>query len=129
MTSHGKDLHDDECDNNNSYYDIYHFHALDFDKMKNNFLQVLSPEEKDEGVWIHQDAWFSLSDLDQGKSLTYDLKKVTNGVYVFLLEGEVAINEVELDRRDGVGFWEVDKLEISASKNAKLLLMEVPMAL
>jgi quercetin 2,3-dioxygenase len=102
---------------------------IDKAKMKNNFLQVLSPNETDDGVWIHQDAWFSLSEIETGKKVVYDLKNVTNGVYVFLLEGSIEINDLEINKRDGVGFWELDKLEINATKDSKALLMEVPMTM
>ena len=40
--------------------------TLDESKMKNNLLQVVSPNADDEGVWIHQDAWFSMGRLDEG---------------------------------------------------------------
>ena len=38
--------------------------TLDKSLQKNNFAQILSPNQDDEGVWIHQDAWFYLSDFD-----------------------------------------------------------------
>jgi len=93
----------------------------------NRLQQVLSPSPDDEGVWIHQDAWFHLGQLDQGASTEYALKKPGNGVYAFVLEGDVTINGQQLHRRDGFGLWDLDQLQISADSNAELLLMEVPM--
>ncbi|GAB4493642.1 MAG: pirin family protein [Saprospiraceae bacterium] len=105
--------------------------SLDTTKLKNNLLQVLSPNADDDGVWIHQDAWFHLGHFDKNVKTEYTLKnKEKNGVYAFVLEGDVTINGQALNRRDGLGIWSVDKLNISAdSDNAKLLLMEVPMTL
>jgi redox-sensitive bicupin YhaK (pirin superfamily) len=105
--------------------------SLDTTKLKNNLLQVLSPNADDDGVWIHQDAWFHLGQFDKDAKTEYTLKnKDKNGVYAFVLEGDVTINGQALNRRDGLGIWSVDKLNISAdSDNAKLLLMEVPMSL
>ena len=35
------------------------------DMQRNNtFYQILSPNKDDEGVWIHQDAWFHIGDFD-----------------------------------------------------------------
>lgn len=101
--------------------------TLDESKMKNNLLQVLSPNADDEGVWIHQDAWFSLGNLDKGFTTAYKLKGTNSGVYVFVLEGDVTINGESLNQRDGLGISETDTLNITADSNARLLLMEVPM--
>ncbi len=95
---------------------------------QNNLAIVVSPMGETEGVNIHQDAWFSLGTLEKGSTLTYNIKKSGNGVYAFLLEGDLLINDIVLNRRDGLGLWETEKLIISADSKAQLLLMEVPMA-
>jgi quercetin 2,3-dioxygenase len=94
---------------------------------KNKLLTVVSPMGEQEGVNIHQDAWFSLTNLDKDKELTYTLKNKSNGVYAFLLEGDTTINDIVLNRRDGLGIFETEELKIKANSNAELLLMEVPM--
>ncbi len=94
----------------------------------NRLLTVVSPiGTTDGGVQIQQDAWFHLGNLEKGKSLNYELKKEGNGVYAFLLEGDVTINELALNRRDGVGITEAATLKITADNNAEILLMEVPL--
>ncbi|MFN2458639.1 MAG: pirin family protein [Chitinophagaceae bacterium] len=93
----------------------------------NKLLAVVSPMGTSEGVNIHQDAWFSLSKLDKDFSITYDVKKEGNGVYAFLLEGDVTINDILLNRRDGLGITDIKSLNIKADSPSELLLMEVPM--
>lgn len=95
----------------------------------NKFQQVLSPNPDDDGIWIHQDAWFHLADLKAGFETTYELRKPGNGVYIFVLEGEVNIEGNQLNKRDGYGIWETDQVDIKASLDVALLIMEVPMAL
>lgn len=96
----------------------------------NKFQQILSPNQNDEGVWIHQDAWFHLGNFDKDVAAEYNFKKKGNGVYVFVIEGDITINGISLNKRDGLGIWATDKLSIKAdSDNAEVLLMEVPMAL
>ena len=56
-------------------------------KKKNSFYQVLSPYPEDNGLWIHQDAWFHLGDFEEQTSIDYIFKKEGNGVYVFVIEG------------------------------------------
>ena len=105
-------------------YDQMNFPKAD---RHNKLQQVLSPNADDEGVWIHQDAWFHLSDLDKGFKTKYSIKKNGNGVYAFVLEGIVNINGQDLNRRDGLGVWNINSLEIEATSDAEILLMEVPM--
>jgi quercetin 2,3-dioxygenase len=93
----------------------------------NKLLTVVSPlGTNDGGVHIQQDAWFSLGKLDKGFSTTYQLKKKENGVYVFVIEGEVTVNDHKLNRRDGLGITETDKIDIRADSDTELLLMEIP---
>lgn len=96
---------------------------------KNRFQQILSPSSKDEGVWIHQQAWFHLSDMEAGKKLSYSLKKQGNGVYVFVLKGKIDIQGSSLEDRDGFGIWDINQFDIEANADTSLLLMEVPMKL
>ncbi|MGH1434662.1 MAG: pirin family protein, partial [Lewinella sp.] len=94
---------------------------------KNQLQQVLSPSKDDAGVWVHQDAWFHLGDLEKGWSGTYNIKHSGNGVYAFLIEGEVEVAGQQLGKRDGFGIWDTEAFEIKATADAKLLLMDVPM--
>lgn len=96
---------------------------------KNKFQQVLSPNEDDDGVWIHQDAWFHLGRFDKDEKTEYTVKKAGNGVYAFIIEGVVNINGQALEKRDGLGVWDINKLEIEATEDAEILLMEVPMSI
>jgi len=98
------------------------------EEKQNKLLTVVSPVgSNDGGVQIHQDAWFSLGKLDKGTTLTYQVKKEGNGVYEFLLEGDVTITDIVLNRRDGLGISEEEKLTVTANADAEILLMEVPM--
>lgn len=95
----------------------------------NKLQQILSPNADDDGVWIHQDAWFHLGNFDKGSETEYTLKKTGNGVYAFVLNGDVTINGQALNKRDGLGVWDTEKLAIKADNDAEILLMEVPMEL
>jgi len=94
---------------------------------KNSFYQILSPNEDDNGVWIHQDAWFHLGDYESNKTDSYSIKKEGNGVYIFVLEGDIVVNDQNLNKRDGYGIWETDSFTLHSNSTAKVLVMEVPM--
>ena len=93
----------------------------------NKFYQVVSPNKDEQGVWINQDAWFHLGQFTKGNSDEYKINKTGNGVYAFILEGEVEIGNEKLSRRDGIGIWNTESIRIKATENARVLLMEVPM--
>lgn len=101
--------------------------TLNTDDRHNNLQQVLSPNADDAGVWIHQDAWFHMANFDAGVSKTYDLKKEGNGLYVFVIKGEIEIAGQTLETRDGLGIEDFQNLEITANKDSEFLLMEIPM--
>lgn len=103
--------------------------TLEAEALDNQLDQILSPNADDRGVTVNQDAWFHLGKLSAGTTLDYKLKKAGNGIYAFLLEGEATVGGQALGKRDGLGVWETDKIDITANQDAKLLLMEVPMEL
>ncbi|MFL5730351.1 MAG: pirin family protein [Cytophagaceae bacterium] len=94
---------------------------------KNKFQIVVSPDTNDGGVWINQDAWFSLGDFEKGKEQTYTIHKAGNGAYLFVLEGSVEVAGEKLNRRDAIGVSNSDKLDIKMSENAEILVIEIPM--
>jgi redox-sensitive bicupin YhaK (pirin superfamily) len=101
--------------------------TLDASKQQNRLEQVLSPNPNDQGVWIHQDAWFHLGRFEAGKGETYTLRKSGNGIYVFVLEGSLQIDDQLLNTRDGMGVTNTTTLQFTARENARVLVMEVPM--
>jgi len=94
----------------------------------NKIKTVVAPDDID-AVWINQDAWFSLGKMDKDFTTTYSIKNNGNGVYAFVLEGEVTINGEKLSKRDALGVWDTDKIDITANTNAEVLLIDVPMKL
>ena len=93
----------------------------------NEMSVVLSPNAQDKGVWIHQDAWFSMGEFDQSTELIYESKKSGNGAYLFVLEGSVEVEGHNLGRRDAIGVWNYEQLALKTSPGTRLLLMDVPM--
>jgi redox-sensitive bicupin YhaK (pirin superfamily) len=102
--------------------------TLNPDDRHNNLQQIVSPNAGDAGVWIYQDTWFHLGKFDKDFSTGYTIKKKGNGVYAFILTGDITIDGNTLNKRDGIGIWDTEKISITAnSQDAELLLMDVPM--
>lgn len=94
----------------------------------NKFNQVLSPNADDAGVWIHQNAWFSMGDFDKGVTQTYQVKDANNGAYIFVISGKVVVDGNVLNTRDGLGVSDTSDFTMQVEEDAKVLVMEVPMA-
>jgi len=103
--------------------------SLQLKDRHNRLQQILSPSAEDDGVWIHQDAWFHIGQLDKGKTIDYSLHRKSNGVYAFVLKGSLEINDQALEARDGYGLWDIDSIRLKVSADAEVLLMEVPMSI
>lgn len=90
-------------------------------------LQLVVSPLNDDAVTINQDAYFSLGNLTAGQTLEYKNYKEGNGVYAFVMEGDMTIANTELNRRDGLGVWDTNNFTLTAKTDAQVLLMEVPM--
>jgi len=95
----------------------------------NKFQTVVSPITAEGGVWINQDAWFSLAQIEAGQSIQYDLHKAGNGVYFFVIDGSVEIEEQQLDKRDALGLTPDAPIALKAKTGTTVLAIEVPMQL
>ncbi len=93
---------------------------------ENELYQILSPSADDQGVWIHQQAWFSLGNFTEEWEGSYKLHRPESGVYVFVIEGEATISGNKLNRRDGIGISEVTEINISTTAGTRILIMEIP---
>lgn len=94
---------------------------------ENAFYQILSPYPDDPGVWIHQNAWFSLGSFNKNWQGKYTLNNPENGLYLFMIDGQATVDGQSLSPRDGMGLWETDSIEMEIFSGSKVLLMEVPM--
>jgi len=102
--------------------------TLDPSKRINRLQQILSPNPKDEGIWIYQDAWFCLGKIQKDNQVNYQIKRKGNGVFCFLLSGNMNIKDNPLEKRDALGIWDIDSIDlISLSDDSEILVMDVPM--
>ncbi len=103
--------------------------TLAVNRPKNTFYQIVSPNPEDDGVWIHQNAWMHLGEFDHAQKVEHVLHDNMHGAYVFVLEGTCKVNGQALQKRDALGVWETDTLQITIETGpVNILLIEVPMA-
>lgn len=93
----------------------------------NSFVTVVSSEEKDGAMWINQDASFSLGTFDKGSETSYTIKHPGNGAYIFVIDGKAEIDGTTLNRRDALGAYDAESINISVKDDSKILVIEIPM--
>lgn len=105
----------------------YDQQKIDSEKIHNQFGQILSPNPDDDGVWIHQNAWFYLGRFDETLQKKFNLKDAKNGVYIFILKGKAQIENQVLNQKDAFGIWETKEFQMHIEAKSEILMMEVPM--
>ena len=93
----------------------------------NKWQVVVSPLENDKALWINQDARFSLSKLEAGKTLDYANGFEGNGVYLVVINGTADVNGQILSKRDAIGISGTNTFSILAKEDSEILAIEVPM--
>lgn len=79
-------------------------------------------------VLINQQTWFSQAHIQAGIALSYRPKVAGHGIYVFVIQGAVQINGQSLQTRDALGIWDSTALQIQASADSDVLVIDVPKA-
>lgn len=104
------------------------YQQIAFDEtMLNELQQIVSPNMDDAGAWIHQQAWLLLGKFDQKTVIDYVLHHKRNGLYVFVIEGSVVLDDLVLSSKDALGIESQSTVKIFAQEGARILLIEVPM--
>ena len=103
--------------------------SFDIDNQINTFVNIVSPNEMNDGnaLWVYQKTFFYLGIFDSNTQSNYNIKIPKNGVYLFLIEGEIEINNQVLKARDAMGITDFESFEINIVSKSKILLVEVPM--
>lgn len=91
--------------------------------------QIVSPNMNDAGVWIHQNAWIHLVQLNQNEQVSYPIKQSGDGVYAFNINGQTQVDNHLLKMRDAIGITETENITIEniGTEKSEMILIEVPM--
>lgn len=93
----------------------------------NQWQPVVSPQGGEHVLAINQDAWVYMAELVSGTTLRYDMNMNINGVYIFVMKGDVSIAGSALHESDAIGIMNVDNVDIIADTEARILVIEIPL--
>ncbi len=97
------------------------------DNRINNWQTVVAPDDKS-AVWINQEAWLTLGSFEAGKDSNYKFHRKENGVYLFLIEGELVFENNTIERRDAIAISESESVDFKTNKDSEILIVEVPLS-
>lgn len=95
---------------------------------ENVFNVLVSPSGEENSLRIHQNAWLSMAEFDENQKISYHLHDDENGVFFFLLSGELTINATLLTERDALEVIGKSENYIDVKTKSRLLVIEVPLA-
>lgn len=95
--------------------------------IKHDHLSLIISPDGQTPASLNQNAWFSIGKLSEGKSFEYKMHVPDTGVYLFVIKGEVMVNDIPLQHRDGLGIYDTNSFKIETLKPSEILLIEIPM--
>ncbi|WP_298238359.1 pirin family protein [uncultured Algibacter sp.] len=107
-------------------YEQRKFDALN---QKNKLQTVVAPKDYLEGeaLPINQQAYIYRTDLESRKSITLKSKGNNYGFYIFIVSGTLEIANQTLSKRDAIGVWDVESIDILGQDASEIIIIEVPM--
>jgi len=87
---------------------------------------LVTGDGRDGSLMIHQDAEIARGNLAPGMSLIHEIPSGM-GVYVFVIEGSLLVEDVPLSRRDAAMIEGVRDVTIHAQAQSSFLLIQVPL--
>jgi quercetin 2,3-dioxygenase len=96
------------------------------DKRKNKLTTIVSNEEGQQHCWINQNAKLSIGWFEKSSTIEYHLNPVNKGVLLFVIDGAVQVNGIEVGKRDAIGIWEEGNINIAAAEETEFLIIETP---
>ncbi len=100
--------------------------VFDVKARHNRWLHLIGPEGKADVINIYQDANMFVAELDQNRTLGFELK-IDRQLYLKVMEGRGTINEIIFEQGDAAKVWDED-LFIESLTPMHILLVEMPKA-
>lgn len=104
------------------------YQRRNFPKQKriNKLQTIVSNEEGLEHCWINQNAKLSLGYYTEQTEFTYTLNPTNKAVFVFVIEGKANICGQNINKRDAIGIWQTDTIQLDIEQDTEFIVIEVP---
>ena len=106
---------------------FYGSRRFEEDARKNRLLNIVSSQEGNADIKIYQDINIYVSQLDENKTLDFNIKK-DRQVYFVQIEGSSNINGITLQNGDAMEIVDIDDIEIKGLEDSHFLFIEMKKA-
>lgn len=103
---------------------LYGSHKFTKEEKKNKLLNIVSAQEGNAKIKIHQDVNFYVSLLEKNKSIDFSISN-NKQVYFIQISGTSAINGIELNNGDAMEIVDEKNLNIKAKEDSHFLFIEM----
>lgn len=103
---------------------LYGSHKFTKEEKQNKLLNIVSSQEGNAKIKIHQDVNFYVSLLEKNKSIDFSISN-NKQVYFVQISGSSAINEIELNNGDAMEIVDEKNLNIKAKEDSHFLFIEM----
>lgn len=79
-----------------------------------------------EHCWINQNAKLSLGYFEKGNQIAYNFNPVNKCLFIFVMEGNIAIGDEDLNTRDAIGIWDTGEINIVCNSTSHFIIIESP---
>lgn len=88
-------------------------------------LPIASGQEKGDAVKVHQDVTFYVANVRAEDQIKHELARGRRA-YLYVIDGDVAVNDHQLSAGDQARITDETQLEISSSKPSEIILIDLP---
>ncbi|WP_428738262.1 pirin family protein [Sulfurimonas sp.] len=103
---------------------LYGSHRYTDEERKDTLLHIVSNENDDAKIKLHQDVNFYVSELSKNKTLTFNIAP-NRQVYFVVIEGKLELNNTLLNAHDACECVDEKVLEIKAKSDTHFLFIEM----
>lgn len=96
--------------------------------MRNQLVAVASGQNKNGAISIRTNSTIYLSKLDANQTIKHQLEN-DQGLFVYLKQGKLTINGVELEKEDQARIMDEPDILIKATEDSEFIAIDVPMKL
>jgi redox-sensitive bicupin YhaK (pirin superfamily) len=106
------------------YEPTYGDFKFDWSRRVNQWFHMVSSQNGDAPINIHQDANIYVGAFDQGQEINFEIQKGRQG-YCVQIEGSSTINDITLNERDALEIVE-ESLTIETLEKSHFIIIEMP---
>lgn len=93
----------------------------------NDFQLIAAPNGVQQSLPVAQQSFISSGKFEADQVFRYSSKDEKNGIYFYVISGNITIGGLRAESGDGIGISEFDRVEIKTERETELLVIEVPM--